>query len=274
MKHQRAISAILIIVGLALFVLGSYWNQFPHPFATVVTDSSPPVWELRSDGLPSLSPYGGVTYTSINMIQAGVADPESGVASVVATIDSTAYPLSTQGDKYGGAVWTTFILPALSTEGSHTITYVATNGVGLQLTYSGTFNIFRGLQGTWTINDVIVTDSSATLYFNTTQLTFKFVKTLGAASDTSINCFVTENGATIATLAYQGSSTWTGTASFSGGKHVLSLKASDGTNTVTMAMLSVDFGGITLTNVQIGFYGTGAGCVGLGSYGLLRKKRT
>jgi hypothetical protein len=170
-------------------------------------------------------------------------------------------------------VWTSIILPALSAEGSHTIRFVATNDVGMQLIYSGSFTIYRGLQGTWSINDVPVVDSQTTLYFNTTTLTFKFIKTLGAASDTSINCFVTENGATIGTLAYQGSSTWTGTVSFSGGKHVLSLKASDGSNVVTMAMLNVDFGGITLTSTQIGFYGGGSVCVGLGAYGFWRGRR-
>jgi len=275
LKHQRQISLALIVLGLGLFIVGTYPNLLQATLrrgAIVYTDSSPPEWLLNSPNELALYPKDGGVYSTIVFLSAGVKDIESGVVSVTATLDGVVYSLSRSvGDPYYGAVYRV-VVPALP-EGPHTITYVATNGVGLQTTYSGQFTIYAGLQGDWFINDLKVQSSDQTFYFNTTTLTFKFVKTMGA--DGSINCYIVENGATIGSLTYQGSgsSTWSGTVTFSGGVHVLALKASDGTNLVTMELLSLSFGGLSLSNTQICLYGGGVACVGLGGYGLLIKKR-
>lgn len=255
----------MLAAGVALFIVGTFYPQISKAFATVYTDSTPPV-------LSSFYPDNGV-YSSISSVQCTAGDPESGVTSVTATVDGGQPVTLTKviGDAYSGEVMRALVT-ALAT-GNHTVEYDATNAVGLTAKYTANVQIFAGLQGNWYINNIQVTSASQTLYFNTTTLTFKFVKTLGAAPDTAISCMIVEGQTTDGTLTYQGSETWTGTVTFSGGIHTLALKASDGTSTVTMQLLNVDFGGVTFSDTQIGFYGGGFVCFGIGGYGFFKRRR-
>ena len=72
-------------------------------------------------------------------------------------------------------------------------------------------------------------------------MSFKFVKTAGVA-DSSITCTVWEGTTQLLTLTNSAMSTWTGSYTFTLGKHTLDLKASDGTQTVTMSVIGLQVG--------------------------------
>jgi hypothetical protein len=76
-------------------------------------------------------------------------------------------------------------------------------------------------------------------------VSFKFVKTTGVA-DSSITCTVVEAvaGGMSLTLANSAASTWTGSYTFALGTHTLTLKAYDGTQTVTMSVIGMQIGGV------------------------------
>ncbi|RLI00220.1 hypothetical protein DRO19_00175 [Candidatus Bathyarchaeota archaeon] len=239
----------LIYLGLALILL-----SFAYPMVTVIVDDTPPKWIIASDGEVAIFPRDGQTYQSVSKITAGVEDFESGVASVTAVIDGqTFYLKSISGGSGGGGakiqMFSTVVhsgywqcdIPPLSA-GQHTMTLTAENGNGLKTIYKATFTVYTNLQGDWYINGEKVTGSDQILRFTTRTLTFKFVKTQGV-DDSKIRCSVWEGNAKLLELKNVAAGTWEGTYTFTGGKHALTLKANDGTNTVTFAVVTVDFGG-------------------------------
>lgn len=215
-----------------------------------IPDTTPPVWLTTTDGSISLSPKQGDIVTPSLKIVAGVGDPESGVTSVVATVDTTAYNLVLTTGSAQSGIWFSPVF-TLSV-GSHTIKYVATNGQGLTLTAygggsggSGAFTVYTALAGNWYVNEILITSATQVITATSTTVTFKFVKTSGIA-DSSITAFVKEGSTTLVTLttgmAGTPAGTWTGSYTFGYGTHTLSLVASDGTNSVTMSVFGIDFG--------------------------------
>ena len=73
-------------------------------------------------------------------------------------------------------------------------------------------------------------------------MNFKFVKTSGLA-DSSITCSVYEGATKLCDLSNTATSTWTGSYTITAGSHVVSLKAFDGTTTITMGIVNLSFGG-------------------------------
>jgi hypothetical protein len=264
---RRTLSSLLLVAGIALLVLGYFEPQIKARFATVVADNTPPVFVVAT-----LSPKDGAVYGApISTIQAGVNDLESGVTSVVASIDGTAYVMQLRyGDAYQGA-WYWSLVTAISAEGQHSITYVATNGVGLQTTYTGSFSISTVVQGTWHINGEEITSPDQIVYSSSLTVTFTFSKTSGP---TITSCSIVEGGTTLLTLASVDSSTWSGSFTFVGGKHTLALTATTGTGSFIMATLNLDLGGfLNFATEQIVMFGAGACCLGAGGYLRLPKKK-
>jgi len=266
---SKTLSTLLLVAGVALLVLGYFEPQIRAGFVTVVADDTPPVWGLSSDGLLALNPKDGV-YGPVTKIIAGVGDVESGVASVVATIDETSYPMTISVGVPTSAVWG-YYLPTPITSGQHSITYVATNVVGLSTTYSGLFSVSTVIQGTWYINGEEITSSAQTVYSSSLTLNFSFSRIAGPV----VACTVKEGSTPLLTLTSTDSSTWRGSYTFAGGAHTLTLTASDGTTSVIMAMVSVDFGGLALnfTTEQLAMFAVGACCLGGGGYLRLPKKK-
>jgi hypothetical protein len=218
---------VLLAAGISLLFIG-----FLVPMAILYADDTPPVWGTASDGTVALSPKDGDVLGSLGTSVAAVLDSESGVASVTLSIDGTSYSMSlTTGTIYNG-VWGKSGLSV--PEGTHTVQYTAKNKVGLSTTYTGSFKIY-GLNGDWYINNILITGPTQEVYSSSLTVSFKFVKTAGAA-DSSITCTVAEGGTALLKLTNSAAGTWTGSYTFARGKHTLELKASDGTNTVTMSL--------------------------------------
>ena len=257
---NKKVSWGLIVIGIALLCIGTVYPSLK--LVIVITDDTPPQFL-------NISPYPAdqEVYSGISRILVWVGDAESSVMSVVATIDGTQYNLSvTEGSSLA---WEATISPPGA--GTHSVNYVATNGVGLSSTYTGQFYISMAIQGNWYVNDIEVTDPNQRLYFKTLTLNFKFVKTSGL-DDSMISCDVAE-GTQLLTLTYQGSSTWNGSYTFTSGTHTLALRASDGTNIITMSLLNLNFGGVNVSNEQLIIFAGAAVCIGSGGYGLLTSKR-
>ena len=228
-------SDTLIIIGIALLAV-----SIIHPLVTLVVDNTPPKIE---ETLPS---NGGV-YTSLTKIVAYVYDYESGVKSVTCVIDGVSYnlyrstiqPLAVaQMDSGSGEYWERTV--SITTPGTHTFEFTATNKAGLSSKVSGTFTIYTDLQGKWYINDQEITSSSQTIYSTSLTVTFKFVKTAGI-DDSYISCWVEEGGTKILTLTLTDSSkhVWTGVYTFKPGTHTLTLKVSDGRKTLTLSIVNL-----------------------------------
>ena len=92
------------------------------------------------------------------------------------------------------------------------------------------------LAGSWFINGVQITDSSQTVYSKTLLIAFEFDKTAGAA-DSAVTCTVTEGSNLLVTLTNSAAGKWTGTVTFTGGSHDLSLQATDGKSTITLSVV-------------------------------------
>lgn len=130
--------------------------------------------------------------------------------------------------------------------GSHTFTIVATNTAGLWTEVSGTYTIYGSLNGTWAINDKVITSADQHLTLATRTLTFTFNKTKGLA-DESITCTVDwdkdgnpERGTM--TLDYMGDGVWSATRTFVSGKYNIDLIADDGYGQITLSLYGMSMG--------------------------------
>jgi hypothetical protein len=232
---QKTLGLVMFFAGILMLFVGSY-----VPMVVIGSDTTPPTWKLASDGSLAIGPKNGDILSNIYTIIAGVADPESGVSSVTVQVDSTTYTLTLKLGTANDGVWwydTALSVPS----GTHTIKYVATNNVGLSTTYTGSFQIYTALQGNWYVNDKLITDPSQEVWSSSSIFTFKFVKTAGIA-DSGITCSGWEGGVQKFTLTNTAANTWTGSYTFTLGKHTVDLKANDGTNTVTMSIFNLGVG--------------------------------
>jgi len=264
MKRQT-LSTLLLIAGVALLILGYFEPQIRASLVTVVADNTPPVWT-------AFYPKDGEVYGApILKILVGVKDLESGVTSVGASIDLAVYPLTLFLGTSNDGMWT-YLLATPITSGQHSLSYVATNGVGLETTYTGSFSFSTVIQGTWYVNGVEITSSTQTVYSPGLTVNFTFTKSSGPSG---ITCTVKEGGTALLPLTSTDSLTWRGSYTFVGGAHTLALTVSDGTlPPIIMAMLSVNFGGsLDFTSEQIVMFGVGACCLVGGGYLRLPKKK-
>jgi len=226
-KTIQYIGVILIFVGLMVT-----FNLINLPLAQIIIDDSPPELALAEDGKPAVYPRDGETYPKVTKLIIGLKDYESGVKRVWAQIDNAIYELELYiGTIYHG-VWQ-ITMPPLK-QGSYKAIFVAGNYAGLTNSWEINFQVYEGLEGKWYINNIRIATSEQTLYFTTKTLTFKFIKTVGAA-DPTIKCTVEYKGPEkgILTLTYQGNSTWTATKTFQPGKYTMHLKATDGISSIT-----------------------------------------
>jgi hypothetical protein len=95
------------------------------------------------------------------------------------------------------------------------------------------------LQGTWYIAGTEITSNSQTIIVTDPTVTFKFVKTAGV-EDERISCTVVEGGATILTLTLTTAATWEGSYTFAAGTHSLTVKAYDGTTTISFSIVGLE----------------------------------
>jgi len=224
---KKYLGFAFVALGIALLLTG-------YIYANVVLniESTPPTPPVFT----SILPANGAVYPQTIIVKAVVSDPDTGVKSVTVTIDTTAYTLTFIVDD----IWKSATNPTL-TLGSHTFSFTATNNVGLQSSVSGSFTVVD-LNGDWYINDVLVTSATENIYLVSPTVAFKFVKTSAYPSDSQITVKVSEGTTTLLTLTNSATATWTGSYTFVGGKHTLTLKASDGTKDIIMSVLSIDFG--------------------------------
>jgi hypothetical protein len=209
------------------------------PMVTVVVDTTPP-----NIG-PLAIPVNGAAYDSVSTLFLYCGDSQSGIKSVTCTIDSTTYTLvyinSNGGIPSYPEYWNYMLTTPITGSGSHMFSFTVTNNAGLTTTKSGSFTIYVGLTGTWYVNNIQITSISQTVYATSATVNFKFSKLSGIA-DSSITCTVWEGTTQLSTLTNSATSTWTGSYTFANGQHTLDLKASDGTQTVTMSVLGLQVG--------------------------------
>jgi len=271
--NSKTLSTLLLIAGVALLVLGYFEPQIRAGLVIVVADDTSPVWLVNPDGSLAVYPKDGDVYgTPLTQIQASALDPESGVKLIEGYIDGIAcVPPMTWSRVFHYGFQFTSILATPIASGSHLITFVATNNVGLKTTYSGSFSFSTVIEGTWYVNEIKITSSTQTVYSPSLTLNFSFSRTAG----TVVACTVTEGSTLLLTLSSTDSSTWRGSYTFTGGAHSLTLTASDGTTSIIMAMVSVDFGGLALnfTTEQLAMFAVGACCLAGGGYLRLPKKK-
>ena len=256
MQMNQTLGWILLGIGISMLFVGIVF-----PMVTIIVDSSAPTWLVDSQGNTLLLPRNGETYTPIDKLQAGVADPESGVSKVTAKLDGVTYSLNLVGGTIYSGTWLVALPSPLTTSGTHTIIFTAENYAGLIQGYSGSFKIYVGLQGDWYLNGHKIASSTDIIYLTDATVTFKFAKTSGV-EDSKITCFVEEASTILVTLPYTASGTWSGSYTFSQGKHNLNLKAYDGTQTVMMSVLGLQIGSELpqLNTLQIlGLASTGIG---------------
>jgi len=228
---------VYIVLGIICILVGFAGPTLASGLVTlIIPDTTPPI-------ITSTLPANGQTYpTPFTLIQVECNDPESDIASATMKIDTIDHALTHQA---GTNLWSAIISnPA---NGQHMYIATVTNGGGLTTTASGSFAIaWASLGGDWYVNGQKITSPSQTIYASSNQVAFQFKKTSGGAPDNQITCFVVESSrpeTTLVTLTYSALYTWTGTYTFTGGKHVLSLVATDSTTPpVTMAVLNLDFG--------------------------------
>ncbi len=242
-------STVLMFLGIVLLGVG-----VSYPFITLVVDTTPP-------DITATCPENGRVYTSLTKITAWVGDPETSVVSVTCTINGQTYTLHISSvtptplaiaDTGDYTLWE-YDIPDITTGGTYSFTFKAKNRAGLTAEYSGTFTIYTTLQGSWYVNNQLITSPTQTIYATSPIVSFKFQKTAGI-EDAKISCWIEEDGAKILTLTLTDPANhiWTGTHKFNPGTHTLKLVASDGTNTVTFSIigLTIGGGGWTLTMRQ------------------------
>jgi len=239
MQKNLGLGLVIFLVGMLLFGFGTVYS-----LVTVVIpsqDTTPP-------GIGTLAiPLDGATYSSVSTLYLYCGDLDSGIKSVTCKIDSTTYALAYSSS--GGPVmtpeyWNYQLATPITVSGSHTFSFTVTNKVDLMTVKSGSFTIYKGFQGTWYVNGVEITDPLQTIYATNATVDFKFVKTVGVA-DTLITCGVWEGTNWLLILTNYPSSIWTGSYTFTSGKHTLDLKAYDGTQTITMSVIGLQVGSPT-----------------------------
>jgi hypothetical protein len=232
---NKKIGWIMLFAGIFMLILG-----YTNVLAVLVVDNTPPQ-------ITYTVPANGQTVGSVNSFTMWANDGESGLASMSVTfydpVGATIFTASkTCSGETGTVSWSQAVSPAITVSGSgYKAVYSAKNLAGLSSSVTAIFTIYTGLQGTWYINSQEITSTTQTIYSTSQAVTFKFVKTAGV-EDSKISCTVWEGTSQLVTLTNSASGTWTGSYTFSLGKHQVDLKASDGTNTVTMSVVGLQVG--------------------------------
>lgn len=257
----RFLGLTLIALGVVLLAAGTVLQVYPMAGYMVNTA---PSWMLASDGTIGIGPRDGQTYSSPLLILVGVRC-DTGVSSVVATIDQTSYALIRKLGSSIEGVWYSNGAVTISA-GSHSIKIVATGNNSLTTTYQGTFLIYAAIQGNWYINNQLINSTSDVIYGPPTAQ-FRFVKTVGI-QDSAITCTISEGSTNLVQLTLSGSGTWVGSYTFGSGMHTISMVASDGQKAVIMSVMAYGEGGIAQpTNIltpQYICWGLGALFSGVG----------
>jgi hypothetical protein len=232
-------STALIVLGIALLAFGAV-----YPFVTLVVDTTAPT-------LSNFVPANGSVVPSINSASVTASDSVSGVSSVyfsLANLDTNTYVITQQpatlisGDKYSGQWQINFTV--INTPGKYVIYWQAGDVAGNWATVAVYFQIYTALQGKWYVAGQEITSTTQTVYVTNATVDFKFVKTAGIA-DSYISCWVEEGGTKILTLSLTDSTNhiWTGSYTFTAGTHTLTLKAYDGTTTITYSVVGLTIPG-------------------------------
>jgi len=226
---QKTLGWIMLLAGVFILFVG-----YAFPMVTVVMDTTPPAVRFIH---PSTA-----TGTALTELVAYVKDPESGIESVTCSIQGIYRYLAyvSTNPFFKDEKWYLDITD-ITTPGDYPYSWTITNKAGLSTILGGTYTIYTALQGKWYVNDVEITSPAQTVYATSKTVSFKFVKTAGVA-DSSITCMVWEGTTQLLTLTNSATSTWTGSYTFTLGKHTLDLKASDGTQTVTMSVIGLQVG--------------------------------
>ncbi len=234
-----------IIIGIVLMISGAYLSfGYSKESAIILADTTEPV---IVDTWPSNGQVYGVPGATVRLY-VYCFDHESGIKVADMTVDGTLYQLTcgVNGSLSGTYNWNLQITGWGT--GSHSFSATVTNGVGLTETVSGSFQVYVTLTGTWYINNIVITDATQVIPVTSLSVSFKFVKTSGLA-DSSITCSVYEGSSKLCDLSNTATSTWMGSYTITPGSHVVSLKAFDGTNTITMGIVDLSYG------VSSGFMG-------------------
>jgi len=226
---------IFLLVGLILIVGGLL-----YPMVTVVVDDSPPV-------IMSTTPPYGTPCKSLDKLVVYCKDLESGIKSVIVTIDGASYTLelSYRGSSYD--IWHKPLDPPFSSPGEHTYKIVVTNNAGLKAEKSGTFSLYSTVKFDWYINGQKVTSKDATIYVTTRTVHFKCVKVEGPADSEIKAVYVVraQDGSeveTLVTLEHTGSGVWEGDYTFTPGRHTLKLKVYYGTTYIELSIIDLQIG--------------------------------
>jgi hypothetical protein len=240
----RTFGIALLAVGILMLFVG-----FASPLVTVIYDTSIPE---TSTSVPA----DGVVYAECTSLSILCRDTQSGISSVgfyyyttVAGQVSGAVPGTWYGpwplDDYGASgdwrLWKKESWLSFANSGKYGFRFRVTNGAGLYKDVEGTLTIYKGLEGKWYVNDILISSSSQTVYVTSATVSFKFVKTAGV-EDSKITCTVVKGTTTLITLSNSAASTWTGTYTFAEGIHALTLNAYDGSQTITMSILDLRIG--------------------------------
>jgi len=234
---QKTMTYIVLTI-LALLFIG-----FIYPMATLIVDNTPPYFGSTS---PTIGTEGAYTYNSpLTTVWAIVNDDESGVDMVIfywRVKGTSEYNFITLTLGSNG-VWSA----SVNIAGTGTVYegyFEATNKAGLKQRYpmSGypnyfTVGVYIAPAGKWYINNQEITSTNQIVYSTSLTVSFKFVKTAGTVDV----CAISEGGQQILALVQSGD-TWTGSYTFTVGKHTLALQVSDGTTAVTMSVLDLQVG--------------------------------
>lgn len=268
---RQILSLTFALIGAAFLCLGTvaYPILAPMPEATVVIDSSAPV-------VSSTRPRDGATYQYLAVINVYCRDPDSGIAWVHYEDSSPEqlgkqialnYKLMMGGDEAwesdsteippGFPEWQNF--DGVYTPGVYSFQYEVSNDNAegsLTTVVSGQYTIYEPLEGTWYINDRLISAQTQQLHFNTTTLTFRFER--GAGSGTVIGASVTWSEGSLDMIETI-TDIWEVSYVFSDGTYILELSATDGTTDVIMSVLTIDFGNGGI-EIPLQVILVGAGC--------------
>ena len=237
MEMKISIPTLCIIFGIMMIVGG-----VAYPLVTVMVDTKPPT-------LTGSNPSSGTIVVRIDSFTATFTDSDSGVKSVyfsLASLVTNQYLVTQQpmtlisGDMYSGT-WEYIVSPVVTDSGKYVVYVQAGDYADNWVTQMVELQVYVQFQGKWYVNDKEIVSSNQTIYSKTNSVKFKFVKTAGIA-DKYITCTVWEGSTQLLTLTNSAMSTWTGSYTFTLGKHTLDLKASDGTQTVTMSIFDMQVG--------------------------------
>jgi len=228
----------LIIFGAFLLFTGLFYDM-----VVLVVDDSPPE-------IAPLLPQDGDVVPELSAVKAYVADLQSGIKSVKATIEDssgndiyTDIPLTRVSGSNNAGNWAANLTSPITTPGNYTVKFVAMNNASLMSMVSVSFMVYTDLQGDWLINNQLITSQTQKIYSASLTVSFKFVKTSGV-DDSYITAWVEDNaGNTLLTLTYQGNHKWEGSYTFAAGVYTLHLKASDGIGgDISFSIITLDFG--------------------------------